>query len=141
MWHMNPSDPISCFWGFALLPPKLCQALSPRTSDSVLHCLWNLGGIETLSFLHISGYGEQISCSVSCVCFHSFSPATFAGMLFLHDPDALHSPPLLFLCSLQKQLPTLHGFSLPQFTSLYCIPAEFCGSSTQIVVLILRSVS
>ena len=39
-------------------------------------------------------------------------------MLFLHDPDSLHSPPVAVL-SPQKQLPTLLGSSLP----------EFCGSS------------
>ena len=29
---------------------------------------------------------------------------------------------------MQKWLPVLHSFSLPQFTSLCCVPAEFCGS-------------
>ena len=65
----------------------------------------------------------------SCECFHSFSfsPATF-GFFFLYSPDAPHSPPFLVL-SPQKQLSTLCGFSLPQFTSPHRVPAEFCGSS------------
>ena len=36
--------------------------------------------------------------------------------------------PIFSVLSQQKQLPTLHGFSLPQFTSPCRVPAEFCGS-------------
>ena len=59
-----------------------------------------------------------------------FSPATFGGQLFLHDPGTLHSSSFPFSAlSPHKRLPTFYGFSLPHFTSLYHIPAEFCGLS------------
>ena len=113
--------------------PEHRQALSSRTADSVLHCLWNPGGIETLSCLPVNGFGNrflvQSSASVFTLSF-PFSPTTFRGVLFLHDPHALHSPPFSFsVLSLQKQLPTPCGLSLPQFTSPHCVPAEFCSSS------------
>ena len=60
----------------------------------------------------------------------SFSTATLRGVLFLHDPNVLHSPPFSFsVLSPQKQLPTLCSFSLPQFTSPLHVPAAFCGAS------------
>ena len=40
----------------------------------------------------------------------------------------------------QKQLPALHSFSLPQFISLFHVPAKFSGQVVQIVVLILKSI-
>ena len=91
------------------------QALSFGTLDSGPHCLYNPDGIETLSFLPVSGFGEQISCSVPCKCFHSFSlflSSYLQGSVFpALFSCAAHSPFSVF--SLQKQFPTLHGFSLP----------------------------
>ena len=40
--------------------PEPRQAPSSGTSDSALHCLQNPGGMETPSFLPISGFGGQI---------------------------------------------------------------------------------
>ena len=65
-----------------------------------------------------------LSCGVLCRCFHSFfSLQLLLGGLFSHtltlSPSSLHK---------QTQLPALRGFSLPQFTSPRCVPAEFCGS-------------
>ena len=54
-----------------------------------------------------------------------FLSSCFWGVLFPYSPPPPLSPSSL---SMQKWLPALHGFSLPQFTSLCHVPAEFCGS-------------
>ena len=103
--------------GDSPFPPEHPQVLSCGISDSALPCLWSPNDIETLTFLRfffshlwvlplflfLSSYfwGECFSCTLPR--FSSLSP--------------------------QIQLPTLQGFSLPQFTSLCRVPAEFCGSS------------
>ena len=88
--------------------------------------LWNLrfcaallteSWLNTLSFLPMKGLGEQISYSVPCEYFHSFffSLATFRGVLFLHNPDVLHSPPFFFSslsAKIAPYLPWLRSFSL-----------------------------
>ena len=45
------------------------------------------------------------------------------GECFYHTLSPSPSSPCM-----QNQLPALHSFSLPQFTSLCCVLAEFCGS-------------
>ena len=114
--------------------PHFFTRTSPGTE---FRCLEDPGGIETLSFLPVSSFGEQISCPVSCECFHSFSLSLqllSGGVLFLHNPNALNSPPFSFsLCPLSTKTALYplqhHGFPLPQFTSPHCIPAKFWGSS------------
>lgn len=91
------------------------QAWSSETPDSVLHCLQNPGGIETLSFLLSMIWGNR---------FIFPSPENVftlsGGMLFFHDPNALHCPPFLFLSSLSEHssCSTEGFFCLPHFTSL-----------------------
>ena len=70
----GPLEPLSLHLGIHLnFSPEHRQALSSKTSDPALHRLQNPGGLETLSFPPTSGFGEQISCSVPCECFHSSS--------------------------------------------------------------------
>ena len=125
--------------------PEHHQALSSKTSDSALHCLQNPGGIETLSFPPIKGFGEQISCSDPCERFHYFSlflSSYFQGSAFLAQSQCATLSPFSFsVLSLQKQLPTLHRPSLPQFASPTAHLLSSVAQVTQIVVLVLRSIS
>lgn len=107
---------------FLTRAPPDTQLWSFRLCATVLV---NPGGVETLSVLPVSGFGEHISCSVPCKYFHSFLsfyPAALRRMFFLH------SLPFSVL-STQNELPILCGFSLPQFTFPHHVPAVFCGSS------------
>ena len=95
MWHTVPFGPCCLLLGISPTSSvEHHQALSSKTSDSVLQCLWNPGSIKALFLSPHQWFWEQISCSVPCECFHSlsFSPATFGGVLFLHNHDVPHSP-------------------------------------------------
>ena len=87
----------------------------------------------------------QTLCSPGYRALMEFKPSPFFFLPFLFSPlctlsflsrgfqvcggDAFHTlPPSLSSLHKQKQLPAFHSFSLPQFTSLCCIPAEFCRS-------------
>ena len=77
---------------------------------------------RVLMVLKRSPFPFSLSGSVTVGVSTLFLQLLLGGVLFLHS-----SP---FLCpSLQKQLPTFHSFSLHWFTSMYHVPAEFCGSS------------
>lgn len=91
---VDPSDCAACSWDSALLPTRAplsplgvtwAMALISETSDSVCHCLLKkkkkkrkkeTGCIETLFFFSVSGFGNQFSCVLTCLCFHSFSLTT-----------------------------------------------------------------
>ena len=49
--------------------PEHLQALISEPSESAFHCSENPGGIETLLFLPITGFGQQIYFSVPGECF------------------------------------------------------------------------
>ena len=98
-WHMDPSDWSACSWGFALLPHQRTTrhwALNVQALCSTVYRI--LVVLKPSPVFPSMVLGEQICCSVSWECFHSlsFSPATFGGVLFLHDAIKLHSPPFLF---------------------------------------------
>ena len=117
VWPMDTLDLAPCSWRFAL-PTRALPYMELWSFGLCTPPFYRILMEFTLSFL-LSPFFVQ-SLAYSFFSLHLFLGSQ--GMLSPTLPWSLSS-----LCN-QKQLPALHSFSLPHFTSLSCIPAEFCGS-------------
>ena len=120
VWPENLPDPL-CSWGFAL-PTRAPPGMELQSCSLCAPLVYSLNGIKPSPFSLFSFVPAAVSnfpLSLQLLLGRGAFP------VFFPPPQSLSS---LFP---QKQFPTLRGFSLPKFTSLCCVPAEFCGSGCE----------
>ncbi|XP_049506125.1 uncharacterized protein LOC125936195 [Panthera uncia] len=143
VWHMDPSDPTACFWGFTLFPHQSTTRHRAPDFLTLLSTVYRILVVlrpSPFSLPVVLGNRFLIQSPASVfTLFLSFSAANFGKLFFLYFPDVPHSPlSLSFLCY-NSSLPLVASLS---HNSLLCTAylLSFVAQVIQIVVLILRSI-